>query len=214
MKRVRRQFVAPHVAEKMAPEETPGQDVNDQSWTEHLPDLQVPNNLLYANQGHSHDGVRTSHGPLDLMQAVEDKVEEYLHEDIGHGEANMVRPIRQRPRTIDVVTRPAKSWDGRTYTIDQEKRIAAPREDRIRVVITNYGPGTVYLSHESAAGSSSAAQMPTPGVIAIPAPGPDATKTGQQCFRELRSRGEIYALPGTTIPIIDVQDEYGVEDVL
>lgn len=164
------------------------QDVNDPVWPSGP--LQPP------VEGHPME-VRTNGGGLDLLQHVVEDVENYV-EHMADG-AGHKRKSEQKMRVVAVVSLPSTDWRAITYNVDREFKLVENRDDRTRVIITNYGPGVLYLSHDSVA-----IGVAQPNQLQVPVNG----------FRELRTTREIWATPAVagTPQVVDVQDEYGLPD--
>lgn len=183
------------------------QDVNDPIW----PSEPVNPDVGPARE---QDGIRTLHGALDLLQHVEEDLLSWIENSTEVGPGHRPPRKRDKPHIIDTVARAAKSWRGVTWNVGTSLsggiKIVEERDDRIRVVITNWGPGILYLSHESGSGTAE----PQINTIQIPPPGTGAAGSILSNFRELRSKGEIWAFPATpgTPQTVDVQDEYGLPE--
>jgi hypothetical protein len=176
------------------------QDVQDPVWASELPDP------AFDHPKRGHPGVRTIHdSKLDLLQEVVDEVGEWVERE-GHKLPH--KP--DHPAIIDTRPWPAFSWHGSTFSIDEEKRIVTKRPDRFRVVITNWGPGILYLSAETANRNAA-----SPAFVQVPPPGGGAAGTGvSQNSRQFFTQGEIWASPAIagTAQVVDVQDEYGIPE--
>lgn len=174
-----------------------GQDITDPVWPS------MPVEALAEETRHEKESVRLLSGALDLLHHVKEEI------DYVDGPEHVVRGIgRQRPKVLPVIRVPADSWRANTYdvghgVIDGPMRILQQRGDRTRAVIVNWGPGVLYLSHDS-----NTLQGTLPGVGTIQVPVSTATFYAP---KELYTGGEVWAYPtavGTT-QIVDVQDEYG-----
>jgi hypothetical protein len=192
-----------------APDETDGQDINDPQWYPNADPFAVPDPM---EGGSSLESPRRNDGHLDLLHTIAEDVEQWWEQ--GKDEPRTWPPhASQKPIVIPVQTQAANSWRGDSAQLGaQGLRLAESRDDRVRAVVTNWGPGIVYVAHQSLsdyAGVASA-QIPT-NAIQIPPPGGGAAGTGvAQNFREFRSKGEIWVYPATgQTPVVDIQDEYG-----
>jgi hypothetical protein len=185
----------------------PRQDPNDQVWVSELNDFKTDNRQGEYGSDVGGEPVRTNSGVLDLLHAVEEDISGWMHRETVHGEAHRTRGVASKPHLIPAVPACAKSWRGVTYNVDAEKKIVTAREDRSSVTVTNYGPGILYLSHETVTGST----VPQQNMVQVPPPGPDATITGRSNSRTFHTQGEIWASPAIigTGQVVDVQDEYG-----
>jgi hypothetical protein len=183
------------------------QDVNDPVWPSEPADTAVGT----MSTGHHHGGLRTVTGAIDLMHNVVEEVDEWIGRDTQEGPGHIPPRKRDKPMLLEVFNRSTKSWRAVTWNVGNTAsggmKIVESRPDRLRVVVTNWGPGILYLSHDSGSGLTE----PQTNTVQVPPPGPDATKTGQQNWREFRTQGEIWAFPAApgTPQLCDVQDEYG-----
>lgn len=113
-----------------------------------------------------------------------------------------------RGPVLDVQNRAATSWRGTTFTVSASGgiKVVTERDDRTRVVVTNWSTGIVYL------GPATGAAAGTPNTIQLAAYDPAAPTSMNS--REFFTADEIWAYPAVagTPQIIDVQDEYGVPE--
>lgn len=188
-------------------------DVNDPIWAS---ETVAPPGITQHSHGdtrHSMDGVRTIHGPLDMLQeVVEEAADAWVGRDTQEGPGHKPPRTPDKAMVIPVVHRAAKSGRANTYDVGKESgnvgngvRILTQRDDRIRAIVTNYGPGTLYLAFRTDASGLN----PEPNMMQIPDPA--VAKTGQSCSREIRVAAECWAFPAVvgTSQLCDVQDEYG-----
>lgn len=180
--------------------ETGGQHVEDPIWPSQLaepPAVEV--------QTHGHPGIDTIHGFADMLQRVEEKVNDW----IGREDSPERWPRRHdKPMIIATFMPASKSWRGVTFNVDREQKIVTARPDRTRVRITNWGPGILYLAHDTQSGGN-----PQPNSIQVPAPSAGSFNT-QLNYRDFYTAGDVWAFPNTvgTAQVVDVQDEYGVPE--
>lgn len=174
------------------------QDVNDPIW----PSEPIEAGVQHVGHGHE---LRTLAGPLDLLQHVVEEVREW-----EHGQGHMPHRKPDKPLILPMFSRASKSLRLVTFDIGTGKGpngtlVVEPRDDRLRVIVTNWGPGNAYVSHDSTNGNNTAI---------IPPPGPDASKTGQSNSRTFYSCAAIWAFPAVagTAQLIDIQDEYGLPE--
>lgn len=169
------------------------QDVNDPVWPSE-PVEPVANAVpIDTEPGHE---IRTIHGPLDLLQHVEEETLALFGHDSGRDEDQ--RFVKQPSKVLPVADVLADSWRGVTYTVQAGCiRIVPKRDDRMRVLVTNTSAGILVLSHESI-------NVGSPGGISLAA----------GLTREFRTKGEIWVSPAVvgTPQTCDVQDEYGVPE--
>lgn len=192
------------------------QDVNEPIWAS---ETVTPPGIghSHGDTRHSLDGVRTAQGALDLMHTViEEPSHAWISRETEHGPAHRPSRTPDKPLVIDVYPRAAKSGRANTFDVGKESpnvgpgvRILTERADRMRAVVTNYGPGALFLAFRSDA----AGLNPEPNMMQIPDPA--TAKTGQSCSREIRCRAELWAFPAVvgTSQLVDVQDEYGYPDL-
>lgn len=158
--------------------------------------------MTFGETGHAQESVRTNHGALDLLHAVQEEAHEWIEREARHEkEDRHWPPNAPKPKVIQTWPHPADSWRGNTYAVGTETRIVQQRNDRVRCVVTNWGPAIVYIAHDSGTGLSE----PQFNAVQIPVNG----------SREFRTKGELWAYPTpTNTPIVDVQDEYGLSDIV
>lgn len=183
-------------------------DLDDPDWTNHV--AFVPPGTAVDGV---HPGVRLINEAIDFLHGLEDDIEDWWKHQVEHGKrppetlpAFLKSVMPYKPNAILMYSEAAESHDLNTFTIDVTAKaslgqgyteIVRPRRDRFRVVVTNWGPGILWVSSDTnfSAGNPNAAQIPVNG------------------FREFRSKGPLYATPtAATIPVCDVQDEYGYEE--
>jgi hypothetical protein len=160
-----------------------------------------------SDPGPGEHGMINMHGLRDFLTHVVEELEDWVERETEHGVGHQFPRKHDKPTVIDVRPRPSASWRGVTYNVDRELQIVVARDDRLRVIITNYGPGDLYVSHDT----QSLGTNPAPNVIRIPAPGAAGANTGQRCWREFYTKKDIWAFPAVvgTAQAVDVQDEYG-----
>lgn len=186
-------------------------DVNDPIWaSETITPPAIGHS--HGDTRHSMDGVRTIHGPLDLLQEVVEETDQWISRETQEGPGHKPARTPDKAIIIPVINRAAKSGRANTYDVGKESgnvgngvKILTARPDRIRAVVTNYGPGVLYLAFRTDATGVN----PEPNMMQIPDPA--TAKTGQSCSREIRTGAELWAFPNTvgTSQLCDVQDEYG-----
>lgn len=181
------------------------QDIHDPIWPSAPLDPAVGPDMR-----HAHDGLRTVSGLIDFLHGLEEDLHGWIERESQEGVGHRPPRTKERPRIIDTYARGSRSWRGESIDVGAVAsggvRLVIARDDRTRVVVTNWGPGDLYVSHES--GTVKAAT----NAVKIPAPGPDNTVTGISNSREFRTTGELWGFanaPGTSQKV-DVQDEYGV----
>lgn len=192
------------------------QDVNDPIWAS---ETVAPPGITHSHGDtrHSMDGVRTSHGKLDLLQDVkEESPSAWIARETEHGPGHIQPRALDKPFVVDVYVRAAKRGRANTFDVGKESpnvgngvKILTERPDRMRAIVTNYGPGVLYLAFRTDATGVN----PEPNMMQIPDPA--VAKTGQSCSREIRVQAEVWAFPAVvgTSQIVDVQDEYGYPDL-
>lgn len=177
-----------------------GQDPNDPVWVSHVPDPtgaddpRSPNNMHELGE---HPGIRTLHNLLDLLHDVVDDGGEGAWQDRENGLGH--RLSRKPRRTVfDVYSLPSMSWRATTITVpvgvanQSGAEYVKARADRHRVVITNWGPGVVYASHDTAVTGA-------PNTVQIPVNG----------SREFRHSASVWLVAAVgTAPVVDIQEEY------
>ena len=178
------------------------QDVDEPIWTDTLPDR--PTDIPHDDRKQATPGLMTSSGLEDFLQLVKEDLRDWLDDEVG----TKLKQRGPRPTIIATHTYAAKSWRANTYNVDRALRLVTKRSDRSRVVVTNWGPGVLYL----AAATDSNATQPSPNMIQVAPPGigvPGITTASNS--REFRTQDEIWAFPATigTSQVVDVQDEYG-----
>lgn len=136
-------------------------------------------------------------GEVRLIDGVLDFMEEVAEEIFSPDKEPEKKDSRYKAPVLDVQERAATSWRATSYNIASGggTRILTARDDRVRAIVSNWGPGIAYLSHVTGSniGGSNVIQIPVNGT------------------REFRTADEIYAYPAVagTTQIVDVQDEYG-----
>lgn len=192
------------------------QDVNDPIWAS---ETITPPGIghSHGDTRHSLDGVRTAHGKLDLLQeVVEETADAWIGRETEHGPGHRPPRTPDKPLIVDTFPRAAKRGRANTFDVGKESgnvgngvRILTERADRSRAIITNYGPGALFLAFRTDATGLN----PEPNMMQIPDPA--TAKTGQSCSREIRVQAEVWAFPAVvgTSQLVDVQDEYGYPDL-
>ena len=169
-----------------------GQDIDDPIW----PSEPVAAPATAEQLEHGHE-IRTIHGPLDLLQHVEEEAIAFFE---GHTEHDLEKRFLKQPRMVlPIATALSDNWRGVTWTVVQSTRIVERRDDRMRVVITNTSAAVMLLSADSLNPGS-------PGAITIAA---GASKV-------FLTKDEIWATPNVigTAQTVDTQDEYGIPEWL
>lgn len=151
------------------------------------------------DSGHEFDGLRTLSGLLDLMHDVVEEFDEWVERETPHGPGHKRMPPRSKPVVIPVRTLAAAHYRVVTFVLQApETLVATAREDRTRLVITNYGPGTVFYSDTTASNAAG----PQMGQGQIP--------VGSS--REMFHQDRVYVFPtAANVPTIDVHEEYGLK---
>lgn len=175
-------------------------DIDDPTWD---PAFNVGEGAMsFGETGHSQESVRTTHGALDLLHAVREEVTEFVDREMGEAHRREEWPPNQpRPKVVQTFPHCADNWRGVTYTLAVETHIVVARDDRTRVVVTNWGPGVVYVARDTGTGLNE--------------PQFNAVQIAVGGTREFRTRGDLWAFPAAgQLPVVDVQDEFGLADVV
>lgn len=177
-----------------------GQDVNDPVWESQPVDTAVD-----AIAGTEHPGViRTVTGVLDtLADVAEAGADAWLDSEGPNSPGHKARrgAVRGFPPDVLVLQRSCANVRFTTYTlnISDGVQVLLPRSDRMRAVITNWGPGTVYLGHDSGSGLNE--------------PQPNVAQIAAGASREVRASAAVWAFAQSgASPVVDVQDEYGFNE--
>jgi hypothetical protein len=160
----------------------------------------------------SHPAIRTLGGALDFLHGLEHDLTKWWQHEVEEGRTppdqlpDWIRrnlPFQPTKITVSAIPEASEDVDFSTFTLGAVanqafQMVVRPRQDRIRAVITNWGPGVIYVSHLTVPPSSVTAGDSNMAQIAVGS------------SREIRSRGTVYAYPTPgSAPVIDVQDEFG-----
>lgn len=141
--------------------------------------------------------VRLLDGVLDF---VDDIVEDFFDTRTTETPLDRAQKSTHAAKVLDVAERAATSWRAGQFNVSAQggTKIVSERDDRRRVVVTNWGPGICYLSHEKGA------LITGTNVVQIPVNG----------SRTFNHADEIWAYPAVvgTTQSVDVQDEYGTPE--
>lgn len=178
------------------------QDINDPDWMTDVPGV-IPPDVERHDTGHKHEGIRTLSGLLDMVHGIEEDILGWIEreQDHGrdHGNAFTKEFLKQAVAPVRVLPKRPNRWRANTYTglAVTGTHILSGNVDRQRAVIVNWGPGLVYLSHDSGAVAS--------GQNVIQVPISTATFWAP---REIQHDADVWAFPSAgQVPTIDVQEE-------
>lgn len=163
----------------------------------------------------SNPAIRTLGGALDFLHGVEHELADWWKHEVEEGRTPpdqlpewLRKNLPYRPNkfqgTVDVEA--SEDVDLSTYVVGTQNSsdytmIARPRQDRFRVIVTNWGPGILYVAHQTTALTISPTSATGNG---------NWVQIAVNASREFRTRAVLYAFPtsGQT-PTVDVQDEFG-----
>ena len=176
------------------------QDVTDPVWPSAPVEPDVQQVDIQNPDPEGRTEIRLLDGVLDFVDDIVEEVFDVTPEPKPSGNG--------RGPVLDVQNRAATSWRGTTFSVDSPGgiKVVTERDDRTRVVVTNWSTGIVYLGPATGGGPG----MPNCVQLAAYAP---ATPTSMNS-REFRTADEIWAYPAVagTAQLIDVQDEYGAPE--
>jgi hypothetical protein len=178
--------------------------IDDPEW---IPDAQEPtvaddSIAMGQDGGHQHEGLRTIHGVIDLLHGIASEWDEWVDREQMKGRDAMNPWLAAHLKLKEEVVRTSEKrpevWRCVTYTGlgATGTKIADGGNDRSRLVVTNWGPGIVYLSHDSNAQVGQ-------NVIQVP-----VSSATFYAPREMFHDGDVYAIPASgQTPVIDVLEE-------
>lgn len=194
------------------PQPTGDSDLENPEWIRVL-DISPVANSDKHDMGSRNPAVRTLSGALDFLHGLEHEVFDFVQHEMDAGRVGpdevpewFRKNIPFHPNKVRVTADVEASEDVtfQTFTLtapvtgQNYQQILRPRQDRFRALITNYGPGIVYISHDNQQTSQISAADAETAQIPVGA------------SREIRSRATVYAYPASgQAPVIDVQDEFG-----
>lgn len=165
--------------------------------------IDLDGSQVFGGPEHDQSEVRLSSGILGfLMELLTD-------ESIGGRTLppELLAALPKKPHKMHVDARGADLWSAKTdstQTSPAAERIVWERETRRRVIVTNLGPGALFVSHDSGNLVNSAGTGATNGAVTIPAPA-----GGVVFSREFRTTGELWAASATgQVTVFDLQDEF------
>ena len=158
-------------------------------------DVDDPANMLEA---HETDPLRLASGALTFIQNILDTIAVAGEGDYPQPKAGTLAPMPVKPIGSD-------TWRGSNMLVTAEgQEIVRTAKDRRRVVVTNYGPNTVYLS--IATPMNGASPPPSPNEVRLLAV--DAT-TGFFCDKEFFTSDRIWARTLTAqTAVVDIVEEF------
>lgn len=182
-------------------------DVNEQVW----PSEPLEPAVGHPHSRHQHESVRTIGGALDLLHDVAEEVTEWVERE-SDGPGHAWPRNRDKPMVLHVYQRGSKSFRAATYNVGVASAgIKVPaREFRSHIEVTNWGPGYLYVQHETGTGLG----QPAPNAVKIPPPGPDATQTGIEITRRFPTEAEMWLFPGTpgVAQVVEIVEYYSAPE--
>lgn len=184
------------MSQRKGTHEEPVTDLDNPAWLTDVPGV-IPSQSEQDDHGSSHHGVRTHSGHLDLLHGIGEDIHGWVEreEDKGRDIPNawVKSNIPVRSQAVTVVTRRPNRWRAFSYAaISSGVKILDNDMDRTRAIVTNWGPGILYLSHDSGSGPGA------PNAIQVPVNG----------TREFQHDGAVWAFPAAaSTPAFDVQEE-------
>lgn len=168
--------------------------------------IAIDGSQVHGDSDPDQSEIRLSSGILGFLEAL---LEEGMPEHKLPPE--LVAALKSKPHKMHVDGRGSDLFSVTTQTTPTGPapiRVAYARESRRRIVITNYGPGTLWISHSSGNLINLTTGFgPTSESIAIPPPG-----GGVNFFRELKTTAEIWCAANVgNNTVYDVLDEFDEE---
>ena len=154
--------------------------------------------------------VRLASGILGFLEALLDpNADGFPHNELSPELARIL--LKSKPHKMHTDMSGATMFAVKTDTTQTgpaAQRIVWERPSRRRVIITNYGPGSLFISHSGGnLINSNTGFGPTNESVAIPPP-----SGGQNFSRELRTTAEIWAASNNgNNTVFDVVDEFDEE---